>query len=267
MDYINRLQNDPATEPHLAFLSVHGYTQNGVNPGGNRDQMADYYDRIDEFGKQSWQTEASGFGPSEWLASNGDGAIWISRAIHEGLVYGNHNAWLYWQMTNGDTSPTQREALTSVSGGVVDTDNPKYAAAKHYFKFIRPDSVRIEAGIDDVTGINISAYLNEEDQTLTIVILNMGTSDEFIDLVLPAGMDLSQFEMYRTNNNETFATLSPLLVNGSTASFNMLGSSIVTLYGHYTALVPEPASALLLVVAGGAALMCRRGKMRGRDLH
>ncbi|MBI1336055.1 MAG: hypothetical protein GC164_03730 [Phycisphaera sp.] len=259
MQFVNALQNDPQTAAALDFFSVHGYTANGADPGGNRQQMADYYNLIQGFGKQSWQTESSGFGPNEWKSADGDGARWIARAIHEGLAYANNNAWLYWQMVMEPnlSEDRKRQVLTEMlPDGSVDTTNPKFAAVEHYFHFIRPGAVRIDAGTDNVTGINILAFLNETDHTLTVVILNMGSNDEQVDLNLPADLDLTQFEVYRTDNSQTFAHLAPLVVDNHALSFQMLGDGIVTLHGQY-APVPEPGSCVL-IFTGVAALFRRR---------
>jgi hypothetical protein len=59
--------------------------------------------------KQSWVSEVSGESPN-WLnganGTPGDGAILIAKRIHDSLVHGNTNAYIYWQLADGGDSPS-----------------------------------------------------------------------------------------------------------------------------------------------------------------
>ena len=91
-------------------------------------------------GKKSWLTESSGE-PGTWA-----GGLRVAGAL-DALVQGNVMRWAYWQMSESDSFNNQ--VLTAGS----DTTAPKYTAAKHFFRYIRPGAVRVLATPSNPNGV------------------------------------------------------------------------------------------------------------------
>jgi hypothetical protein len=83
------------------------------------------------------------------------------------LAVGDQAAWLYWQLADG--APVSPTVLTDEKLG---RDAPKYVAAKHYFRFIRPGARRVSVAVPPGGDLLASAYLHETDGRLTLVVIN-----------------------------------------------------------------------------------------------
>ena len=94
-----------------------------------------YWSNIAADGRESWMSETSGQ-PASW-----GGALSLAANAQDALVQGNVSAWLYWQMSDGGATGSGN-TLTG-SGAGLDTAAPKYVAAKHFFRYIRPGAVRV----------------------------------------------------------------------------------------------------------------------------
>jgi O-glycosyl hydrolase len=126
------------------------------------------------YGKRSWMTETSGdqtFWPTPAMGAAQQGALHVAIKIHHALTAGAESAWLHWQFAEDRASEF---SLTDREQGA---NGAKYVAAKHFFKPIRPDAKRIEASAS-APSLLVSAYLHEADQTLTVVAINTGTTDQ-----------------------------------------------------------------------------------------
>ncbi len=176
-------------------------------------------------------TETSGENPA-WLSPDpgggypSEGAWGVALRIHQALTTGQQSAWIYWQLTDGNS--VSASTLTDSSLG---TNSPKYVAAKHFFKYIRPNSVRVAAAVSESTNLLASAYLHETNQTLTVVLLN--TSPDPIQATInvpaqPAG--LGSFRSFTSSNNGLWQT-SGVVVTNQAAQATVPGYGITTLYG------------------------------------
>ena len=153
--------------------------------------------------KEIWQTETEGEDQT-WTK---DGAMGFGLKIHNALVYGNVSGYTSWTLTGYNSSDTW---------GVVDLDdinNPtnsfKYDAFKQFSRWIRPGAQRINAvfengkasigganELDTYNGLNVSAFNHAQDQRLTMVFVNMKTSSESTTITIPAGLNVSSFQVY-----------------------------------------------------------------------
>jgi glucuronoarabinoxylan endo-1,4-beta-xylanase len=257
MGYINAVKADPTAKNYLSFYIIHGYSGNGVSPGSSEANWADYYNQIAADGKESWQTETSGENPA-WVHFNAqgqpDGALSVALNMHEALAYGNVNAYLYWQMDDGDHSTTTTTTLT----GNLDPTSLKYNAAKHYMKFIRPGAVRVAASPDTITGISVDAYV-EPDNTMTIELINASAYDTLTTIAVP-GSNYSSFAEYLTTATQPWAVLPDIAVAANNSlSLTIPANSVITLQSDgFTLVAPEPAAIALLLPAGLLALRRRR---------
>ena len=255
MSFINAVKADPQASQYLNIYAVHGYSGNGVSPRSSRTNWADYYNRIKSDGLPSWMTEESGE-HTAWISTDPqskqpNGALSVALHVHEGLTYGNLNAWLYWQLDDGNAVPTDFTLTGDSSPGTL-----KYNAIKHYFRYIRPGDVRLDAGPDNATGVNVDAWMDDSSNTLAINLINMSATDEPTNISIP-GTLFSSFAQYRTSATEPWAVLPDVGVNDGTLSLTLPADSVVTLVSDgISGALPEPGAALLL--AGGGWMLLRR---------
>ena len=137
-----------------------------------------------DYNKTSWMTETSGE-ESAWLAPAGGypsrGAFSIALKIHQALTAGRQSAWLYWQLSNG--SPVAEQTLTDAK---TLKQSAKYVAIRHFFRFIRPGAVRVNARVSDANALLASAYVHDDDETLTLVLINTAPQTLHATLHVPA---------------------------------------------------------------------------------
>jgi O-glycosyl hydrolase len=179
----------------------------------------------------SYQTETCGEATT-WLHTNADGnedgALSLAVSILEAFVYHPLNLWCYWQTT--DTADSGDGSDQCLTGGA-NNQAPKYVAAKHLFRYIRPGSERVGATPALYNDLNVGAFVNDPNHSLTIVLVNMAPTGETADITLPAQPSISAFNGWRSSNTERFAAIGPYTVSGGTISVPVPAQSVVTLYG------------------------------------
>jgi O-glycosyl hydrolase len=239
MQYIDAVRADPVAMADLDMYNIHGYAMdpstpfrsptmwdeylNGRSPDQYPSPSGAWWTGIANDGKESWQTEMSN------MPQTPAGALLMAENIQDALVYGNESAWLYWQTADG--SPASQESLT----GGTDETTTNFAAAQQFFRYIRPDSYRIAATPTDPNGVYVSAFIQNQQQTLTTVLVNTGTTDQTVNLSLK-GANVSVFNVdRRTSATDTFADEGPVSVVNGVATITLPAGAIVTLQGSTAA--------------------------------
>jgi O-glycosyl hydrolase len=233
----------------LGFFTVHGYGPNGISstgvttstswqwwtsgwtPSSNPSEgLPTTVSGISSYGRKSWMTEASGE-TDGWLDSStsggfpDSGAFSIAIKLHQALTTGQESGWVYWQFNDGST-PADGQAL-------VDTTNmansPKYVAAKHFFRYIRPYSYRVNTTVTGSSKLLASSYVNDANGTLTIVLLNTSSSSTTASITVPTyPAGLTSFQNF-TSSNGKYWQPSTTSVSGGKMSVSLPGYSAVTL--------------------------------------
>jgi O-glycosyl hydrolase len=212
--YINALRADPAALADLDLYNIHGSVP------------ATFATALGTDDKTGWMTETSG------EAATWDGALNLARNAQNALTQGDVSAWLYWQTSDGQTPTAQ-----TLTGGA-NTTAPKYAAAKHFFRYIRPGAYRVNATPTDPNGVYASAFVHDQQHTLTTVLLNLSNADQTINLHL-GGVHVNAFNIARqSTSNLLWQNLASVFVNGDTASFSLPARSVITLQGQTVAQLP-----------------------------
>jgi O-glycosyl hydrolase len=220
--FIKPLMDDPKGREYLDFFCSHGYAD-GVQSEGGVNGNTVFWNSIKRYDKELWMTETSGETTS-WLGKGKKpGAIGLAGKIHNGLVYGNVSGWVYWGTCD---NPSTEYSLYDKT-----TPTKKYYASRQYYKFIRPGSVRVDAGPDGNDNLNVSAFTNADDKTLTIVLINRADSRASISLAIKAGPTLQSFGTYRSSAEEDCKDVGPTKTDGGSANLELPPQSIVTLYG------------------------------------
>lgn len=281
LDYYNSnaymSPNDGGARLWAAHL--HGYRN--IPPGRFGSwQKGTYAPGVKGDGKPLWASETGGE-IGDWLVSGkpGDagrnGAILTAVNIHNALVYGNVSAYLYWMLSDAQRRETVHTLL-----GVDRIDNPlaskKYAAFRHFSRFIRPGAQRISAAFDngatvsgndpfDVrNGLNVSAFLHDGDRTLTCVLLNLLPEDRTVTLQLPRDLTVTPLQVHLTDSSRSFARLSDLTPGPDRAlRLNAPAYSVMTLVTTIAPAVPASEPATGLDIGDGRSAATRRQPIAG----
>ncbi|HCE42115.1 MAG TPA: hypothetical protein DET40_01030 [Lentisphaeria bacterium] len=237
LQIMKAIESDPVAAKALDFYCVHGYAADGITSAGGEPAVWDWSARgwkeapnpqvppnvkgYESYGKKCWETETSG-DRTEWLypavGFPSQGAFSIALKIHQALAVGNTSAWLYWQLS--DEKADYRESLTNPE---VREKSAKMAAARHYFRYIRPGAIRIEAAVTETKKLKASVFLHEKDGKLVWVLINASKQEMKPQLIIPSG--------YRvTAPAETFTSSDEALWKSSTVAFTN-GVSSVTIPG------------------------------------
>lgn len=221
-------------------------------------------------GKPTWFSESGGENAA-WLDGSGgtpgNGAIVLAQKMHNALVHANVSAYLYWQMS--DTSDAETEHTLLGKSNISNPHNSKkYCAYKHFARYVRPGARRVKATFENgwtcigadseyntYQSLNASAYVHDEDMSMTIVLVNMQSSAQNVTVMLPAHPAVSVFEVYRTKSDEGFARQADAVAAGNQVGLTVPAYSVVTLYG----VVPEPGAAGLLAMVWAGWCARRRG--------
>jgi O-glycosyl hydrolase len=236
MQYINAVRADPEAMADLSAYSIHGLAgEQAINTSRSPEMWGEYmngrsatdypapygawWTGIADDGKPSWETENTTY-PQTW-----DGAFTMAESIQDALVIGNVSEWTYWQTSDG--GPASEQTLTSPAGDITQ----KFAAAQQFFRYVRPDSYRVAATPSDPYGVYVSAFVQNQEHTLTSVLINAGTTDQTVNLSV-AGVNVSLFDVDRvTTATQNFADSGPVPVVNGIATITLPAGSIVTLQG------------------------------------
>lgn len=246
LQYLTEIAKDPVAQSAIDFYCIHGYSADGIGSAGANPVSWDRWSNgwenspaagipanvkgFTAYNKKSWMTETSGEKP-EWLSpSSGfpnQGAFSIALNIHQALTTGNESAYVYWQMSDGKVAAG--ENLTDESS---NSKSPKYNAFKHFSKFIKPNSVRLQTSIAGGNStLNVSAYIHDENNSLTIVIVNASASTQTVTVNIPSvPFILNELDSY-TSSNDNYWEKNIANINAGNTVVNVPAYGIVTLYG------------------------------------
>jgi O-glycosyl hydrolase len=203
--FMRQIMNDPETRKFKGAIAGHGYR--------GSQNYANLKNELKGYDKPLWITEAVGEAPT-W-----SGAMDLAENAWESLNLGNASTWLYWQFTDGDGKYS-----LMVNGN----ETPKYYAAKHFFRYIRPGAQRI--GSSSSNGdVSVSSYKHPTTGAVTHVLINDGDVANNVTINMSGGNLPGTYKVYRSSENEQFVKLADLTGAGSNFSLNMPAQSIVTL--------------------------------------
>ena len=204
-DIYNAILNNSAAYNNTDLFGTHFY-------GTQRSQMD--FPALENSGKEIWMTEV--YVPNSEANSNErwPEAIKVSENIHNGLVVGNLNAYVWWYIRR-NYSPMNENGTISKRG---------YCMAQ-YSKFVRPGDVRVDATEQPATNVLVSAYKNNKNQ-VTIVAVN--NSDEGYAQQFSVGKNISDVDRWRTTSNENLAKTENLEYSGDSFWAQLPARSVST---------------------------------------
>ena len=179
--------------------------------GTQRSQMD--FPQLENCGKDIWMTEV--YVPdSSSDADTFPQAVQVAENMHNGLVVGNLNAYVWWYIRRS-YGPMKENGQISKRG---------YMMAQ-YSKWVRPGAVRIDATEQPNNNILCSAYQNE-DGSIAVVAINKGSSAVSQNFSLN-GVEISDITAYRTSANENIREIDQS-ASGSNFSAQLPGNSVTT---------------------------------------
>jgi glucuronoarabinoxylan endo-1,4-beta-xylanase len=216
--YIKTLKGNAAAWKQFDVWATHGYTD-GFTTDKSKDSTAIYWGMIKDTGKPFWITEG-GTGGHDWPAALHE----MGAMLHNALVGGNASAFVPWQISEEKKSEHGLMVMDEFTG--------KTRAAQHYFKFIRPGAVRVDATPGDGP-VPASAYVHEGDKTLTIVLTNPTKGEQAVTIELSGGgmAGVREMKVFRTSAREQFKELDEAAVKDGKIELTLPAESMVTLHG------------------------------------
>lgn len=254
LQYLKNIAADPEALKALDFLCIHGYASDGVSTSGSNPGLWDWWVKgwttspapgipanvkgFSSLGKKSWMTETSGEYP-DWIYPKagfpGEGAFGVGIRIHQALTNGMESAWIYWTFTDSDSNGNVSQyGLSNQASG---NSSPKFNAAKHFYKFIRPGAVRINANVLGGNGIVASAYTQEQNKKITIVILNTSANLQTTNLKLPYTNVV--LNSYVSKENDYWKASTVNVSNGQ-ANISIPAYGMLTLHGGIPSTESDP---------------------------
>jgi len=224
INYIETIMSDPEAARYVSAFAVHLYDIPFFNPEQGISWLKMLSELCIKYGKPLWMTEYSYLDFPE--AGTYNEALYTAIHIHNALVYGNVSTYLVWELF------WYRETgLVSISReGDSYKITPKYYAVKQFFKFISPGSIRVEAK-SDKQQILVSAYLNDEQGGITLVIINRGAKDANARVLLK-NLAVSVLKQYRTSKTEKCEYIGDVPIKNGQIEVLLPSDSIITLTTH-----------------------------------
>jgi len=215
-EYYNKILNNSAAYNNTDIFGTHFY-------GTSRANMD--FPALEKCGKEIWMTEVYVPNSDANSADRWPEAIQVSENIHNGLVVGNMNAYVWWYIRRG-YSPMKEDGTISKRG---------YCMAQ-YSKFVRPGDIRVDATESPAKDVYVSAYKGNDNQVV-IVAVNKSTTGYSQHFNI-SNTAIKKVDRYRTSSNENLALTS-----------NMEYSS----NGFWSYLPAESVSTFVVTLNGGTS--------------
>lgn len=142
-----------------------------------------------EYGYARWQTE--------FFRGRG---LQTAALINNAMTQADMNAYIYWSAVwPNDNADFETGELIGLHNKNKDGWNicGDYYAVRHFSEFIRPGYTRVDASMQGGMDFKTSAYLSEDGKTLVLVVINLGDTEE--TLQIPTGQqNLAESLVYQS---------------------------------------------------------------------
>ena len=193
--------------------------------GTQRSQMD--FPALENCGKDIWMTEV--YVPdSSSDADTWPQAIQVAENMHNGLVVGNLNAYVWWYIRRS-YGPMKENGNISKRG---------YMMAQ-YSKWVRPGAVRLGTTESPDSSLLCSSYKNE-DGSIAIVAINKGSGQVNQNFVLSGGEKITALDSYRSSASENIAKVTSPSFTDNSFSAQLPGNSVTTFVIGAKEAEPDP---------------------------
>ena len=159
---------DAGAREFVSIVAAHQYDQSytGSEPKFPPALPEAAYPAAKTYGKELWQTEVSFIGGKP---DSGMGwGVGTALLIHNALVGGEVNAWIWWVFLNGWKD---NEGLADLAGDSFVVTKRLWALG-NYSRFIRPGWVMIGATSNPATNVFVTAFKDPATRRLALVAIN-----------------------------------------------------------------------------------------------
>ncbi len=185
--YIEPIMADPETKSFNGHFSTHRKAE--------KEELRQWVEETKQYQRQNWMTETSGHN------ANWQGALKMASDIQDYLVNGNFSAWVYWQLSGGSGNNIEQEGKYNLL--VAGKPTPKYYAAKHFYRFVRPGALRLEA-TSASDSVLVAAFKHEADGNLSIHIINQQKEDISVNLSFAGEFVPKKFTVYSSTEHNNW---------------------------------------------------------------
>jgi len=206
-DIYTPILNNPQAMANCDLFGTHFY-------GTQRSGMD--FPALENSGKEIWMTEV--YVPNS--SSDADTypeALDVAENIHNGLVVGNLNAYVWWYIRRS-------YGLIKENGNI---SKRGYCMAQ-YSKFVRPNDVRVEVTEQPEKNVYVSAFKNNKNQ-VTIVAVNKSDNGYAQQFSL-GDNKIKNVDRWRTSGNENLAKTENLEVTENTTFWAQLPAQSVSTF-------------------------------------
>jgi glucuronoarabinoxylan endo-1,4-beta-xylanase len=202
--------NDANAAPLVSIVGGHLY---GASPA--------YYTLAENLKKDLWMTEHTvNLASGETTTQSMTDALNAATEIHNSMVTGQFNAYVYWWLVNS--------VGNGYYSGLLDTSGvPTYFgdAVAQFSRFVRPGYVRANAAATPVSGVYVSAYTGNGHYV--IVAVNTNASSESLNFQI-SNATVSSMTPYQTTSSSAVAQQSAVTVAGDAFVYALPAASITT---------------------------------------
>lgn len=204
----NRILHDNTIASYLDVGAVHSYID-GIAPDlGSADGWTALYTNINEHSRPLWMTETSGYDNNTF-----DGGMNYVKALFAALKYGCISAWSYLD-------------VVGPAGGAMMAAGVKthlYQASKQFFRFARPTMVQVGSSATDAD-VKVVSFYHAGRQGLGIVMVNMGTSDQTVNIAVSGPYVPTSYSVMRYSATEANTVEQSVAPNGIVLKANSVTS-------------------------------------------
>lgn len=200
-------------------------------------------DTAAKYGTEYWETEYSMLGTNYKEGKTGktpaiDCALFLSKVIHDDLVYGNAKAWQWWN----SCEPGSPDFDTRYYLLALESYDPKFQMGKviptkmlwamgNYSRFVRPGMVRVSSNVEDglskeaqAQNVMVSAF--KSDKQLVEVVINYTNVAQSIQLNIAGSGFRKKADAYLTDKDHN---LQHQAVKNWKSEFSLPARSITTI--------------------------------------
>jgi glucuronoarabinoxylan endo-1,4-beta-xylanase len=175
--------------------------------------------------KEYWQTEVdTGKASSDPTGDGIASALLMATTMHNDLTKPNLNAWHLWWVYNASGN----------GGCLYDTTTNVWTkrlwVMGNYSRFVRPGWKRVGTSGTPPSGVLVSAYINPENSSLSIVAINSNTSAKDLSFYL-SGEAPCSLTPYETSASKDLGQGAALSVSQARVTVTLAAQSVTTLVG------------------------------------
>lgn len=202
---------------HMDFCSAYAYHPYNLNKKSTNDSIIESLKRIGVRYKEK-----------PLLMTEYAGLDWINTAlfIQQNLKYANASAFIYWKLIWGRES-TKDGAMIYIDDKGKYVINPYYYLIKHFSKYIDEGYQRIDVS-DCSSKIEITAFLNPDKSSITVVAVNADNEDCTVKLAVPS-QKIIAIKGFQSVENSCYNQMVSLDIKKLLLSSNSISTFIITI--------------------------------------